>query len=61
MSWIVAKIDDAEVFEHMPTEVTRCRECKYYQAKCCTRFGKQEHPGRNPYDFCSRGERRNEE
>lgn len=47
-----------QLFPEYLEKVIRCRDCKYYQGGCCVRFGKMEHPRREPEDFCSRGERR---
>lgn len=41
-------------------EIFRCENCKHYQGECCVRFGRQEHPHREPNDFCSKGEPKND-
>jgi len=38
--------------------IVRCRDCKHYQGECCVRFGRQEHPHRDPEDYCSKGEKK---
>ena len=40
--------------------IIRCGDCFYWQAGCCTKYGKQAHPARWADDFCSRGVRRDE-
>ena len=38
-------------------EIVICENCKHYQGECCVRFGRQEHPHRDPEDDCSKGEK----
>ena len=41
-------------------DLVTCGDCFYWQAGCCTKYGKQAHPARWADDFCSRGVRRDE-
>lgn len=40
--------------------VVRCKECRFYQGECCRRYGRSAIPRREPNDFCSKGEPRND-
>lgn len=53
-----------EIINLQPTvdavEVVRCQDCRFYQGECCRRYGRSAIPRREPNDFCSKGEQRNE-
>ena len=53
-----------EIINLQPTvnavEVVRCQECRFYQGECCRRYGRSAIPRREPNDFCSKGEPRND-
>ncbi len=51
---------DAGIVFGVMEEIIRCENCKHYQGECCVRFGRQEHPHREPNDFCSKGEPKND-
>ena len=46
---------DGQIVMH---EIIICENCKHYQGECCVRFGRQEHPHRDPEDYCSKGEKK---
>lgn len=41
-------------------EAVRCQNCRFYQGECCRRYGRSAIPRREPNDFCSKGEPRND-
>lgn len=53
-----------EIINLQPTveavEVVRCQYCRFYQGECCRRYGRSAIPRREPNDFCSKGEPRND-
>lgn len=53
-----------EIINLQPTveavEVVRCQDCRFYQGECCRRYGRSAIPRREPNDFCSKGEPRND-
>lgn len=49
-------VDTAWALGDEATEIVRCRDCVDYNVKWCKLFGGM----RDEFDFCSKGERRND-
>lgn len=50
------RVVDASQTEHL----VRCQDRRFYQGECCRRYGRSAICRREPNDFCSKGEPRND-
>ena len=55
---IVLIADETQTRFTTVIDLVQCKDCKHYQGECCVRFGRQEHPHRDPEDYCSKGEKK---
>lgn len=55
---IVLIADETETRFTTVIDLVQCKNCTFYQGECCVRFGRQEHPHRDPEDYCSKGEKK---
>lgn len=55
---IVLIADETQTRFTTVIDLVQYKGCKHYQGECCVRFGRQEHPHRDPEDYCSKGEKK---
>lgn len=59
--WLIKAEDDTQAYlgrYELEQRVIKCKDCKYRDFRTCTWT---KAPVLNPHDFCSRGERREDE